>query len=318
MTSTAARPAERVPHWPPAPEEVPVRWADIVGKYGESAARRKHHRVRHGYYLPKSVAVTPQSRALAAARSYTGAILSGATAAHANGHPWPHTDLADVVLTPAGGRHRRDTTAGVHCIARPPAAEPTRHRIGGAHLLVASPLDTTIDCVHQLPDDEATAFLDGAIRTWGIGDDLATWAERSRRTGSPRMRRLLPATDARAESRPESILRTRLRDAGDHAWVPQYPVPAEGNRHFIDLADPHHRIALEYQGAAHWDDPARRQADADRVNRLRRAGWTVIEITAKDLWGNFGKILRDIAVARRAIREEWAAARNDYRGRAFR
>ena len=305
-------PQPRETRWPPEPEEVPGSWAEIVGKHGESRARRAHRKVSHGFYLPKHLEVTRQSRAIAAARSHRGGVISGATAARAHRHPWPASGLPEIIVAGRSNSHSRHGDLGADDIrrisrnlARPPETVP----VGDVKLLLAAPVDTTIDCVAALPDDEAVAFLDGALRTWDIGRDLHQWAHQSRKHGCRRMRDLLPRTDARAESRPESILRYRLNSAGYHGWVPQFPVTAGNVGHFIDLADPYHRIALEFHGAGHWDDPRQRQADAERANRLRQADWYPIEVTASDLWGNFPRILRSIDEARRTIEEEWAAAR---------
>ena len=256
--------------------------------------------------------MTRQSRAIAAARSHRGGVISGATAARAHRHPWPASGLPEIIVARRSNSHSRHGDLGADDIrlisrnlARPPETVPA----GDVKLLIAAPVDTTIDCVAALPDDEAVAFLDGALRTWDIGRDLHQWAHQSRKHGCRRMRDLLPRTDARAESRPESILRYRLNSAGYHGWVPQFPVTAGNVGHFIDLADPYHRVALEFHGAGHWDDPRQRQADAERTNRLRQADWYPIEVTASDLWGNFPRILRSIDEARRTIEEEWAAAR---------
>ena len=251
-------PQPREARWPPEPEEVPGSWAEIVGKHGESRARRAHRKVSHGFYLPKHLEVTRQSRAIASARSHRGGVISGATAARAHRHPWPAAGLPEIIVARRSNSHSRHGDLGADDIrlisrnlARPPETVPA----GDVKLLIAAPVDTTIDCVAALPDDEAVAFLDGALRTWDIGRDLHQWAHQSRKHGCRRMRDLLPRTDARAESRPESILRYRLNSAGYHGWVPQFPVTAGNVGHFIDLADPYHRIALEFHGAGHWDDP---------------------------------------------------------------
>lgn len=304
--------------WPPPPEEIPGSWAEIVGKQGESRARRAHRKVSHGFYLPNQREVTPQTRALAAARSHRGAVISGATAARAHRHPWPAAALPETIIARRGNSHPRHADPGpgdIRVIAREPANRPETVRIGHVELRLASPLDTTIDCVAALSDEEAIAFLDGALRNWGIGGELLQWARQSRKHGCRRMRDLLPHTDARSESRPESILRYRLDTAGYRGLIPQFPVTAGAHGHFIDLADPYHRIAIEYQGAGHWDDPRRRQADAERMNRLRQADWHPIEVTASDLWGDFPRILRSIDEARRTVREQWAAANASRRPR---
>jgi very-short-patch-repair endonuclease len=86
--------------------------------------------------------------------------------------------------------------------------------------------------------------------------------------------------DARAESRPESITRVVLVQAG-FAVVPQFRVVV-GSRVVarVDLALPKLKIAIEYDGRWHEGD-LQRALDNDRLAALRAAGWTVIVVTAE-------------------------------------
>src|SRR5215213_4254610 len=49
-----------------------------------------------------------------------------------------------------------------------------------------------------------------------------------------------------------------------------------------DFAWPEAKVALEYEGAYHFED-GQIVRDDDRVNRLRAAGWIVIRVSAADL-----------------------------------
>lgn len=100
-----------------------------------------------------------------------------------------------------------------------------------------------------------------------------------------------------AESRPESMLRVRLVRTGVLGFEPQMPVGCESGTRYVDLGNPRLRIALEYQGAVHFENAEKRSQDSARVNELRAAGWVVIEVTWPDLrdqarWGRFLKELR--------------------------
>lgn len=188
---------------------------------------------------------------------------------------------------------------------------------GTATILVAGPLDATIDCVANLPEDEAIAFLDGAIRVWRIDDALRRWAGESGRDGAARMRELLQWVDWRAESRPESLLRTKLRRAGQGQWVPQLMVLVGSGKRWIDLGDHDLRIGLEYHGQGHWKDAEARRSDALRVNEFREVGWLIIEVTALDLFRDFDSLLRRIDEHRRRIEAERAADLAWRRGKAI-
>lgn len=307
--------------WPPPPHAVPRTRAELIAAHG-IGAERTWTRVRRGLYLPPGTDVTPQVRALAEVRARPAAVLSGAAAARAWGHPWVANCVPEMVLLGGaeGGNGVQQVEADVTILRRKPARKLRRCALsirddgsdigaagpGEVTITIAEPLDVTIDCVAALPDDEAIAFLDGAIRAWGIDRQLREWANRSGRTGAKRMRELLDWTDWRAESRPESLLRTKLRRAGQSQWVPQYMVLVASGKRWVDLGDHDYRISIEFLGQGHWQDAESRRADAQRVNELRETGWTVIEVTILDVFRDFDALLRRIDEHRRRIDAERA------------
>ena len=96
-----------------------------------------------------------------------------------------------------------------------------------------------------------------------------------------RVRRAVPLVDPRAESPPESWVRVALVLAG-LAPIPQYEVRVDGIVSRFDFAWPEAKVALEYEGAYHFED-GQIVRDDERVSRLRAAGWVVIRISAADL-----------------------------------
>jgi very-short-patch-repair endonuclease len=50
----------------------------------------------------------------------------------------------------------------------------------------------------------------------------------------------------------------------------------------VDLAFPEVRLAVEYEGAYHFEDGQIARDDV-RYQRLREAGWTVLRVSAADL-----------------------------------
>lgn len=298
--------------WPPPPHAVPRTRAELIAAHG-IGAERTWTRIRRGLYLPPGTDITPQVRALAEVRARPAAVLSGAAAARAWGHPWVANCVPEIVLVDYddGGRATNHTAPGLHLRRRRPIRK-LRHcelapgEFEGATIRMADPVDVTIDCVAMLPDDEAIAFLDGAIRAWGIGRNLREWAAGSEQTGTIRMRELLEWADWRAESRPESLLRTKLRRAGQSQWVPQYMVLVASGKRWVDLGDHDYRISIEFLGQGHWQDAESRRADAQRVNELRETGWTVIEVTILDVFRDFDALLRRIDEHRRRIDAERA------------
>jgi very-short-patch-repair endonuclease len=84
------------------------------------------------------------------------------------------------------------------------------------------------------------------------------------------------------------------------APVPQYEV-RRGNDFLgrVDLALPELKIAIEYEGAYHFEETQIVRDDA-RYARLREAGWTVIRVSAADLRDLDGVVARVLAAVRAA------------------
>ena len=99
------------------------------------------------------------------------------------------------------------------------------------------------------------------------------------------------AIDPRAESAPESRVRIALVLAGLQP-VPQFEVHARDRLLArVDLAFPEVRLAVEYEGAYHFEDD-QIVRDDERYARLRTAGWTVIRLSAADLRDLDGVVAR--------------------------
>jgi hypothetical protein len=96
-----------------------------------------------------------------------------------------------------------------------------------------------------------------------------------------RVRRAVPLVDPRAESPAESWVRVALVMAG-LTPIPQYEVRVDGIESRFDFAWPEAKVALEYEGAYHFEE-AQIVRDDERIDRLRAAGWMVIRISAADL-----------------------------------
>jgi very-short-patch-repair endonuclease len=85
--------------------------------------------------------------------------------------------------------------------------------------------------------------------------------------------------DPKAESPQETRVRLRLLRAGLPRPVTQYEVfSGSWEVARVDFAWPEHKLALEYDGWDHTKDD-RRGLDIDRIDDLRRIGWTVIVVT---------------------------------------
>lgn len=177
---------------------------------------------------------------------------------------------------------------------------PTGHRFGPVSGL-------SIRSVQHLPPGDVTGV--GLTTPYRTLADLAVWAPNveesvlrldqllharrppdswrldvsARVRGSAQARQAVWLADGRAESPPESRLRTRLVLAGLPPPEPQFVVRHAGR--FVarvDLAYPDHALAIEYDGAWHAET-GQFAGDRRRLNRLLAAGWRVVHVTAADM-----------------------------------
>lgn len=121
--------------------------------------------------------------------------------------------------------------------------------------------------------------------------------------GQRNLERALPLIREDSWSPRESFVRFEIVSAG--LPEPQLNIDVfEGGSFLgcVDLAYPQHRIAIEYQGEMH---STRYAADIERIERLRAAGWIVIQVT-KHLLARPEELVRRIDIALR--RRGWTGA----------
>jgi Protein of unknown function (DUF559) len=152
--------------------------------------------------------------------------------------------------------------------------------IGGVR--VTSPLRTAADLLCQLPRGQALAAADALMRAHGFSvTDLRRLLVRYyRRRGVIQARNLAPLVDGRSESAGESWTRLAIIDQGLSIPELQFWINIDGRPTYrLDLAYPHARIAIEYDGVAHHSNPVDRARDEGRRAWLRAHGWRVIVVT---------------------------------------
>ena len=183
--------------------------------------------------------------------------------------------------------------------------------IGG--VAVTTPLRTALDLACGLTRLRAIAALDEFRRRFGIPvSDLRLEVLRfRRRRGVIQARRLIELSDPRAESPRESWTRLSIIDAGLAVPEPQFWVDLGGGRCYrLDLAYPHLRVAIEYDGAEfHRRTERQRERDEERRQHLRDHGWIVIVVDLDNFFTPDGSgwlaELRD-ALRTRSRRLRWA------------
>src|SRR5699024_5824545 len=129
---------------------------------------------------------------------------------------------------------------------------------------------------------EAVVALDGG---WKMMCDpkseiLALLRDHPRQRNKNRALAAIPRIDLNSESRWETLTRLFLQDRGFDCFVTQYRVP--GLRYRLELGAVEYRVADEYDGKHHLT-PGQHAEDLTRWNRLRTAGWILINVTARML-----------------------------------
>lgn len=291
------------------PSAVPRRDTHLTGVFLGSHAIAAGHLTRErlralsyrrlvrGVYADPALTYDHQLRARGAALLLpAGAVIGGHSAAAWYGAPFARVTDPVTVVCPSEVRWRGPNGVRVHRAPLAPGDVTTHDDVP-----VSSALRTAWDVAALEPLATAVAALDGMVRAdeLTLADLAAAAADGTGRWGVTRVRRAVPLVDARAESPPESWVRVALVLAG-LAPVPQYEVYDRGL--FVarvDLAWPELRLAVEYDGAYHFDDDQVPE-DAERLAALEAAGWRVLRVVAADL--------RDMAALVQRIRDAVLAA----------
>lgn len=100
-----------------------------------------------------------------------------------------------------------------------------------------------------------------------------------------------------AESAMESRLRLLLVLGGLPEPVVQHPVVLENRSRRFDLAYPHARIAIEYDGAHHFLSEEQKHADAVRRDAAALADWFVISVVPRGIFRDPAGTLRRVGAA---------------------
>ena len=155
---------------------------------------------------------------------------------------------------------------------------------------VTTPERTICDLGLIFPDYEVHRILRHAIAV-GLVLPHDLWNMRIRTSDQGRnwtgvLHRVLDALPERVE-RVESGLELHFLEVCRAYEVPrptpQLPVRVEGRNYRLDFAWSDYRVFVEIDGLAFHSTPEQVAADADRQDRLVRAGWTPLRFTHRDL-----------------------------------
>jgi len=144
---------------------------------------------------------------------------------------------------------------------------------------------TFADLAATHPLEELVAVGDVVLRRWGSDAVAEAVARSRRRPGAVLLRQALPLLDAGADSPAETRARLRLHAAGFSGLRHGVVVRDVGGGWLgqPDLADEVAKVALQHEGAVHFQKGERqRRKDLDRDEVVRQEDWQVVSSTALD------------------------------------
>jgi Protein of unknown function (DUF559) len=125
--------------------------------------------------------------------------------------------------------------------------------------------------------------------------------------GLVQLRQVLRLMDGGAESPQETRTRLLLVRSGLPKPDTQIVVVDRFNYPFarLDMGYREWKVAIEFDGAQHWTDPAQRTADIDRYAELAALGWLIIRVSSDLLRHRPEVVVARVCVALRQAGAEW-------------
>ncbi|MBW8483059.1 very short patch repair endonuclease [Actinomadura parmotrematis] len=256
---------------------------------------RAFRRVFHDVYVAARTPDSVHLRADAASLLLPPeAAFCGLTAARLYGLTVPERDMRTHVAVPSSAAtFPRSKDPRVHRYTIP-ADQITVHE--GRRLV--GPARLFLELAATLPRLDLLVAGDEILRR-GLAERetiAAFLAGSHRRRGVQRARDALPLLDARADSPPETRLRILLTDHG----LPRPMVNEDVLNGWgvwlarPDLSYPALKIAIQYEGRHHQQDPQQYAYDIERDARLIDAGWIVIRVDADALFRHPRHVVRRV------------------------
>lgn len=273
---------------PPSPFTWPQARAAGISRRAldDAVACRTVRRVLRGVYVAADVPDTPLLRAQASRLVVSPhSVLCDRTAAWVLGvdvHDYRELDLLppleSFVLRGHDPTDRPECSGGTRDLRPEDWVEVEGVRI-------TTPIRTAMDLGCVLDRRSALAAMDALMRAYGftVADMMRVLPRYFRRRGVRRLRTIVTLADPRSESRSESWVRLEIVDHGLPVPVLQHWVFIGGVPTYrLDMAYPHARVAVEYDGEDFHTRPEDRERDRQRREELRELGWTIIVLTKRD------------------------------------
>jgi hypothetical protein len=230
-----------------------------------------------GVFMPRGIKPSARQRATGAwLWSRRGSVVAGQSAAAMLGTKW-----VDGAQPAELNYYNRKTPKGIIVRAEDLAPEEVQS-VGD--MRVTNPARTAFDIGrHTTQRVQAVKRLDALANATGVelADIEAVMAAHPGVRGLSNLRRALPLTDGGAESPQETVARLALIDAGLPAPSTQVKIFGRFGEFLarVDMAYEDVKVAIEYDGPQHWEDPAVRQGDIDKQYELTTLEWFIIRVS---------------------------------------
>lgn len=268
--------------------------ATATGLISRRALARDYRAVHRDVYLSRDQALTPVVKAKAAwVWSGETATVAGLSAAALLGCRWID-DRHPAELVRRNGK----SVSGI-LIHRDSVGADEICDVGGVAVTTAA--RTAFDLGRRGNLAAAIVMLDALANATGVTDgDIRTVMDRHRGArGIVQLRHALDLMDAGAESPQET--RTRLLIVRSGLPVPRTQIKVfDEFDHLIarlDMGWPQWRVAVEFDGAQHWTDPAQRTRDINRFAELHECGWRIVRVNSQLLRSAPGLVIDRVVAA---------------------
>ncbi len=236
----------------------------------------RHTMVYRNVYLRKGVELTADRRAVAAwLWSRRNSTIAGMSAAALHGTEWIDAELpAELIRREACDVdgiviHRFHLRDDEICVVH---GMPT-----------TTPARTAFDLGRRDRLEKAIIRVDSLANATGLKPkDVERVAEYHRGArGMVQLRRVVELMDVGAESPQETRTRLLLIAAGFPKPQTQIVVVDEYGEFVgrVDMGWKEWKVAVEYDGPQHWDDPDQHARDIDRLANLAAQGWVIIRVS---------------------------------------
>jgi hypothetical protein len=240
---------------------------------------RSLERLSRDLYVPRGTEQDVCLRTTGALLTLPDAVPCSFTAALLQQMP---VDDDGLIHLARGRKAARATRSGVKVHRTP--VDPDE-RIVVSDLVVADGPRTFVDLAAKLDLEQLVAVGDVVLRRYDLEALTAAVARRPRRPGVVLARQALPLLDPGSASPAETRARLRLHAAGYTSLVHGVVIRDEAGGWLAepDLADETARVAVQHDGAVHFEGSLeQRRNDLHGDELSRQHGWQVVVSTAVD------------------------------------